>query len=260
MTEIARYVFGDILKRRWLLAYVILFFASSCGLFHLTGSSSKTIASLLDLVVLIIPLVALLFGLIYFYSSRPFLELLLTQPVKRRTIFLGYYLGLSLPLVLAFLLGLGLFFILYGSTFTGEFENIAALLSAGTFLTFSFTALALLIAVIIDEKVQGVAVCILLWLYLSIFHDGLILITLMGLNEYPMDKVAVILCALDPVTMARVLILLKLDISALMGCAGALYQNFLGSSFGIGIACSTLFLWTLCPLSSGLRFFERKDF
>ena len=64
----------------------------------------------------------------------------------------------------------------------------------------------------------------------------------------------------NPVDLARVLLLLQLDISALMGYTGAVLKNAFGSVQGVVLATAALSLWVAVPLWLGGRSFVRKDF
>ena len=79
-------------------------------------------------------------------------------------------------------------------------------------------------------------------------------------NNYPLEKVVLILSALNPIDLARVMVLLKLDISALMGYSGATFQHFFGSSAGTLFSLLFLVLWIVFPLFISLRVFNRKNF
>ena len=67
------------------------------------------------------------------------------------------------------------------------------------------------------------------------------------------------LIAFNPVDLARIVMLLQLDISALMGYTGAFYKNFFGSNTGIFFSAGILVIWVLTPLWIALRIFIRKD-
>jgi len=69
----------------------------------------------------------------------------------------------------------------------------------------------------------------------------------------------IVLTALNPIDLARILILLQLDISALMGYTGALYQQFFGSGSGIVFSIAMQLLWIIIPLLFALRIFKKKD-
>jgi Cu-processing system permease protein len=64
----------------------------------------------------------------------------------------------------------------------------------------------------------------------------------------------------NPVDLARVVLLLQFDVSALMGYTGAAYRNLFGSVVGIALAASALVLWLAGPVVLGARTFSRKDF
>jgi Cu-processing system permease protein len=55
------------------------------------------------------------------------------------------------------------------------------------------------------------------------------------------------------------MVLLKMDISALMGYTGAVFNQFFGSSFGIIFAMSVMLVWVAFPISIALRIFKRKN-
>jgi Cu-processing system permease protein len=53
--------------------------------------------------------------------------------------------------------------------------------------------------------------------------------------------------------------LLKLDISALMGYTGAFYKNFFGSNAGVLFSVSILAIWVVLPIAIAGRIFSKKD-
>ena len=69
----------------------------------------------------------------------------------------------------------------------------------------------------------------------------------------------ILLTALNPVDLGRIMILLQLDISALMGYTGALYQKFFGSGYGMAFSVVLQFLWILIPMLFALKIFRKKD-
>lgn len=74
----------------------------------------------------------------YYYNSKEFTELLLAQPLKRSSIFLGQYLGVALSLSMSLILGLGLPFVFYGLFESSAIWDFSLLLITGTFLTLIF--------------------------------------------------------------------------------------------------------------------------
>jgi Cu-processing system permease protein len=61
------------------------------------------------------------------------------------------------------------------------------------------------------------------------------------------------------VDLARVIMLLQLDISALMGYTGAFYKEFFGSHTGILLSTTMLVLWIYIPFHLAMRIFSKKD-
>jgi Cu-processing system permease protein len=78
-------------------------------------------------------------------------------------------------------------------------------------------------------------------------------------SDYPLEKLTLLLSALNPIDLGRIFIMLKMDISALMGYTGALYKDFFGSGSGIMFTIGIMLLWALIPLWLTVRAFKRKD-
>src|SRR5207245_1219305 len=125
------------------------------------------------------PLVTIVFGTMYLFDAREFIELLLAQPLRRRHIHTGLYLGVSLPLAASFVVGTALPFAMRGVDGTTPSGGLAMLLVVGVALTLIFSAIALAIAVRVDDKVRGLGVAIVLWLAFAVLYDGIVLLVLM---------------------------------------------------------------------------------
>ena len=214
----------------------------------------------MNVIVVLTPMIGTIFGIMYFYSAREFTELLLAQPVKRSKIFLGQYLGLAASLSLSLIIGLGIPFVFYGITESAEIWDFGLLLIVGTFLTFIFVALAVNIALRNENKVKGFGYAILLWLFMAVIYDGIFMILLIVFDDYPLDKFTLIASMFNPIDLSRIMILLKLDISALLGYTGALFQNFFGNGWGMIASLSMLLLWTLIPVWLLVKVAKKKDF
>jgi Cu-processing system permease protein len=212
----------------------------------------------MNIVVLLIPAASIIYGAMYFYDAREFIELLLSQPVRRMHLFSGLFAGLSGALGGGFLLGAGLPCVLHGVA--GDVGTILTILVVGTMLTLIFLALALLVAVRTDEKVRGVGICLGLWLGFAVLYDGLIWLVISLFADYPLEKATLGLTLLNPIDLGRVGIMLRLDISALMGYTGAVFEQFFGSRLGILLTGSAMTLWAVLPYLYALRSFSRKDF
>lgn len=214
----------------------------------------------MNVVVVLTPLIGTVFGIMYFFNSREFIELLLAQPMKRTTIFIGQYIGVSVSLSLSLVLGLLIPFAMYGILESNVIFNFLSLLLIGTFLSFIFVALSFIIALFNDNKIRGFSFAILMWLFFAVIYDGLFLIFLMIFQEYPLDKFALFASIGNPIDLSRILILLKLDISALLGYTGAVFQKFFGTTTGMIITVFILFLWIIIPAWIIYLKAKKKDF
>ena len=108
MPRIIKYVFYDILRTRFILLYTMFLLLSTFAMFQLDTDSSKVILSLMNVVLMVVPLVSVVFTTIHFYNSYEFIELMLAQPVNRPVIFLGEYFAVALSLCFAFTAGVGI--------------------------------------------------------------------------------------------------------------------------------------------------------
>jgi Cu-processing system permease protein len=196
----------------------------------------------------------------YFYNAREFTELLLAQPLRRRDIFLGQYIAVAGSLSSAILIGIGIPFFLFGIHRSDMLAHFLILTGLGIILSFIFTALAFLIAQRNENRMKGFGIAIFAWLFLGILYDGLFILLLSWLSEYPLENVAIAGVFLNPIDLARILILLKLDISALMGYTGAVFQRFIGTQYGMVIAAGLLFCWIVLPLWEFLAVSAKKDY
>jgi Cu-processing system permease protein len=236
------------------IAYTLFLLAVSCSFFQLEENSSKAILSLLNIVLIVVPLISMIFTTIHYYNSYEFIELMLSQPLSRSRILLSEYSGVALSLLSAFFLGVGIPVLLFAFNETG-----LALLFTGGSLTLVFTSIAFLASVKARDKARGIGIALLLWFYFALIYDGLVLLVLFSFSDYPMEKFTLVLSALNPIDLGRIVIMLKMDVSALMGYTGALYKDFFGSGTGILFTTGIMLLWIVLPLLLALRVFKKKD-
>ena len=254
MTRVLKYILYDILRTRFILLYTAFLFISTFGLYQLDSDSGKVVLSLLNIVLMVVPLVSIVFSTIHFFNSYEFIELMLAQPVKRSTVFLGEYMGVACSLCVAFVTGVGVPILLFGIN-----ANALTMLYTGVTLTLVFVSLAFLSSVLTRDKAKAIGIALLFWLYFSLIYDGLLLWVVYSFSDYPLEKITLVLIAFNPVDLARIIMLLQLDISALMGFTGAFYQEFFGSYLGIVLSTVVLFIWIVLPIASAQRIFNRKD-
>lgn len=254
MIKIIKYVIADILRNKIVLAYTIFLLIISLSIFNLEDNVSKGLLNLLNVILIIIPLVSIIFSTIYVYNSSEFIELLVSQPLKRKIIWFSLFAGLASSLSFAFFVGAGIPILIFAPSDTGFI-----MLGMGVLLSIIFVAIAMLAAVMTRDKAKGIGISILLWLYFSLLFDGLVLFLLFQFQDYPLEKLMVGITAFNPIDLSRILILLKMDISALMGYTGAVFKNFFGTEMGFVLALVVLLMWIITPVWLSLRKFNKKD-
>ncbi|HSR59471.1 MAG TPA: hypothetical protein VLL47_01895 [Robiginitalea sp.] len=260
MIKILKYSFYDLMRSRWSYVYFLFYLALGFVLLFLNNDLSKAVITLMNIIVVLVPLIGTIFGIMYYYNSREFAELLLALPVRRSSIFLGQYFGVAGSLTLSLVLGLGIPFAAYGLFRSSAVWDFSLLLVTGAFLTLIFTALSFNIALANENRIKGFGYAVLLWLLLAVIYDGLFLLSLILLEEYPLDNFSLAATLLNPVDLSRTLILLKLDISALLGYTGAVFKEFFGTHTGLLVSLSTLVIWTFLPVWRLSVQCRKKDF
>ncbi|MFT3676909.1 MAG: ABC transporter permease [Chitinophagaceae bacterium] len=254
MKKILKYVFTDILRNKIVIGYTLFLFILSMSVFNLEDNSAKGLLSLLNIVLIIVPLVSIIFSTIYIYNSLEFIELLVSQPLRRKHIWTSLFAGLAGSLCTSFLIGTGIPALLYAPA------DIALVMTGmGLLLTTIFVAIAMLAAVITRDKAKGIGIAIFLWLYFSLLFDGLVLFILFQFQDYPLEKFMVTAAMFNPIDLGRILILLKMDMSALMGYTGAVFRELFGTGTGFLIAIFVLLTWATLTFWLSLRRFNRKD-
>lgn len=254
MNSIVRILISDILKNKIAIAYTLMLAVLCWSSFALEDSSAKGLLTVLNVILFTVPLVSVLFTAIYIYNSTEFIEMLLSQPLKRRTIWLSLFAALASSLVFAFWLGAGIA-ILVNAPGTIGFM----LIGTGTLITLVFTSLAFLVAISTRDKAKGIGISIMTWLFFALLFDGIVLFLLFQLSEYPIENAMVGLTAFSPIDLARIQILLQMEVSAMMGYTGAVFRNYFGTTVGLIVSFALLLLWAVVPLLLSLRKFSRND-
>lgn len=260
LMRIAGYALRDVGRNPWLLAYALLLFAGVEGLLRLSAGPAGALAGVTSLMLLVTPLVSLVFGVMYLQASRDFLGLLLPQPIGRFVLFGGLYAGIGVALAGAFALGCGLPLLLEPSLDASALQAAALLLVAGVLLTFCFLSLAFLSASLVSDRARALGTALVVWLFYAVVFDGLLLAAVAQLQDYPLERPLVGALLLNPIDLARVLVVLRLDAAALLGYTGAVLQELLGRPAGIALALAALLVWAAGPLAWALRRFGRADF
>lgn len=268
--SIARQEFALHRRNRWVVSFAVLFAALSLAVAYFgmitsgyTGFQDfvRTSASLVNLGGFLLPLFALLLGVFSFLTQREYLDILATQPVSRRTILLGKYLGLLVSVLAAAALGFGLPGAMIAASIGVE--------GAGTYLLvvlFScllaavFTGLSVLIALLAGRRPVALGLAIGVWIFFELVYGVLMLATTLYLPPAVARNVLLVGIGGNPVDAVRVLSLLQVGGPPLFGPAGATLVKITGSAtIASAVGLGIIALWIVAPVAIAVRVFKRQD-
>lgn len=254
MLKISKYIMQDLLRNWILLLYTAFWAAATFGLFMLEGQSDKAMLGMLNVGLLVVPMVTIIFATIYYYNMYEFIVLLLAQPLKRSTILGSIFIGLSISFGLAVLIGMGVPLLLLNPT-----PAAVLLLVVNLLLTFVFIALALFAGLLSADRARGMGLSLLLWVYFVLIFDGMVLMIMYNFSDYPIEKFVLYITLLNPVDLARILVLMQTEASAMMGYSGAVFNSFFTSFWGMAAAIFAMVLWAVFPAALSFFRFRKKD-
>lgn len=257
--KVAKPQVRNVSRSKWLLSYCAFFLVATEGLLRFTGGDERTLLSLANVLLFVVPLVTIVYGTIYLYSSREFIELLLAHPIKRRTLFGGLFLGLAIPLTAAFISGISLPFLLRGISPEAR-APLATMIVGGSALTLIFTAIAFFVALKFEDRLTGLGAGMAIWLLLSFVYDGFVLMGVVIFSDHAIENALLAASIVNPIDLVRISLLLQFDISALLGYTGAAFTRFFSGANGFLAIAVALAAWIGLPLAAGFLVFDRKDF
>lgn len=254
MRKIIKLILIDIVRNKIVLFYTLLLSLLTWTVFLLEDNPTKGILTTLHLLLLIVPLFAILFSTIYIYNSYEFIELLLSQPIQRKTVWTSLFTSLVISMSSSFLMSVGLPVLVFN-----ELQSSFILLLTGIFITLIFISIAFLTSILNRDRAKGIGVSIIVWLFFSLLYDGIVLYLLFQFAEYPIEKYMVLLAALNPIDLSRILNLLQFESAAMLGYTGAIFKNYFGTGVGTIITILILFIWSLVPFLFSFSIFDKKD-
>ncbi len=268
IATLAIYELRASVRNRWFVLYTLTFTILASGLSYLSLSGAglfgfagfgRTAASLINLVLLIVPLMGLTVGAMSVAGEREqsTLSYLLAQPIGRGEVLLGKFLGLGLALATTLLLGFGLAGILIArQSSTVEADRYLALAGISLLLALVSLSLGLVISVASRRGSLAVGVGLFVWLLLVFLAD----LGLMGTAVAMRLDVGTLLtlALLNPLQVFKIAAVQALQASLeVLGPAG-LYAT---RTFGDGLMpllLGVLFLWVLVPLGVAHLIFARE--
>jgi Cu-processing system permease protein len=257
-------------RNKWILTFAVAFalLVLAISYFGLVTAGTvgfqgftRTSASLLSLVLYVIPLIALTVGTLSFTSERSVSELLFAQPVTRTEILLGKLAGLFVSMATATLIGFGVgglvIAVRAGSEGAGRYPVFVAL---SLLLALAFLSLSALVAFLFQRKPRAFGVTLILWFFFVVFYDLLVIGGSLLLKEKVANTLIFASLFGNPVGMVRVASLIVLDGKEIFGAAGGALVRFLGGETeSLLLLLGALVLWVVLPLLASRQLLRRQD-
>lgn len=270
ITTIARQELTVNIRNRWTIIFAGVFsvLVLAISYFGLVTAGAigfqgfaRTSASLLNLVLYVIPLLALTMGTLSFTGDASASELLYSQPVSRVDVMLGKLAGLFASIATATFIGFGLAGVIIGvKSGTEGASRYPILIGFSLLLTLIFLSLSALISVVCKRKTKAFGLSVFVWFFFVLFYDLLVI----GLTFLFKERTAntLIFTSLfgNPVDIVRVSCLMLLDGRDIFGAAGASLLKFTGGEFaGLSVLALTVTLWIIGPACLAHTLMRRQD-
>lgn len=260
----------DALHNRWFVLYTVAFIGLSLAFSYLSLAGAgivgfagfgRTAASLINLVLLIVPLMALTIGAqsLAGEQERSTLAYLLAQPVNRIEVFVGKYLGLSLSLLASLTLGFGISGVVMALNGGGANNPAAYIRLVWQTFLLSLTMLSIGFLVSALSKRAGVAVGIALFLWLAfVFLGDLGLMGTAITMQAPIETLFWSSLA-NPLQVFKLAAILNINASLdILGPAGIYAMQEYGSSLR-SILLTVLAAWVAFPALVAYWLFAGKN-
>ena len=258
IATVAAKEFWDRIRNRWVLAVALVFtaFALSIAYFGAAQQGSVgfrsievTIASLVSLVIYLVPLIALVLGFdaIVGERERGSLDLLLSMPITRLELLLGKYLGLAAALTFSTIAGFGLVGMVLAAQLdlAALFHYFGFMLSS-VLLGCAFLSLAVMVSVFAADRTRASGLAIALWFFFVLIFDLLLLGALVVTGGQTGGEFFPYLLLANPADVFRILNIFALeDVRTLYGLA-TVFPPALARP---GLLGAVMFAWIALPLA-----------
>ena len=270
---VARQEFILALRSRWTQIFAPLFAALALAVawsgYVLSGGHgvqdfARTAASLLQLVLLLAPLMALVGGVHALLAEPGAAELLYSQPLPRRSILLGKIAGLWAALVAAQAVGFGAAgAVVFWQSGPEGMAGFLLLVLGAMVLTAVFLGIAALIASggAGSRRPRALALALVVWFAAVILFDVLALGAASLLPSGIASRVLIVSVLVNPVDAVRTAALLGAEGTTAFGAASLAFFRFTGGPLGAGLLLAgSLVLWVVLPPLAAFRRVRRADF
>jgi len=230
---------------------------------HGVQDFARTAVSLVQLVLLLVPLTALVIGVLSLAPERGAGELMFSQPVSRATILFGKLLGLFQALGAAQAVGFGAAgVVVYAQSGSDGLGGFLLLVLASLVTTAVFLGLAALLAAgsMGRKRTRALALALVVWFVAVVFLDLLALGAASLLPSGPASRVLMVSAIANPLAAVRTGALLAIEGTGAFGAASLALFRFTGGPWGAGLVlCASLVFWLTAPPLLALRRLRRAD-
>jgi Cu-processing system permease protein len=266
---VAREEYRRALETRWLFVFTALFALLVLGLSYFGLAQSRELGfqgfarvtlSLMNLVLIIVPLTGLMLGVTSIAGGGEGLALLLAQPVSRGEVLGGKFLGLAAALGVAQALGFGgggVVVALNGGM--DQVPGFLVLTALSLVLGWITLAAAICIAALWPDRLRAMSAALLLWLLMVIAYDLAVLGATALFSGIPLQSVLFPALIVNPVDLVRVLTTLAVGSGALFGPTSAVLMRMFGTAGGVALGLAVLLVEGVVPLLVAARVFRRRD-
>lgn len=258
-------------RSRWIQIFAAVFAALSLAVassgYILSGGGgvqdfARTAASLVQLVLLLVPLTSLVIGVLALSSDRGAVELLFSQPVSRRTILLGRLLGLFTALAAAQAVGLGgagiVIFWRAGEIGAGSY---ALLFAASLALTAIFLNVAAALASgAVGRRARSLAIALIVWFAAVVLFDVAALGAATLLPSGSASRLLITATLVNPIDAVRTGTLLAIQGTTAFGAGSlALLRATHGAAGAQLLVALSVLMWIAGPLAVAVRRLGNAD-
>lgn len=268
--NVARHELTVNIRNKWTVIFAVAFGVLVLGISYMgttaegfsgMQSLTRTSASLLNLVLYLVPLVALTMGTLSFTGDRGTAELLFSQPVLRCEVMLGKLLGLFLAMTISMMSGFvaagGLILSVSGSDGLLRYGYLVFL---SHLLALVFLSLSVVVAVANGRKAKAFGVALFFWFFFVLFYDLLALGITLLLEGRIANQFLFVSVFGNPVDLVRISTLIILDSVTIFGAAGAALLRFLGgTATSILSLLAALTCWICLPILIAHRLLRKQD-
>jgi Cu-processing system permease protein len=257
-------------RSRWILLFAGVFAALALAISYFgmvtagqTGFQgfTRTSASLLNLVLYLIPLIALMMGTLSFTGDKSCGEILFAQPVGRTEILLGKLTGDFVSIATATFLGFGVAgMIIAANAGVDGATRYPLLVLFSLILAIIFLGISAFISTVFDKKGRAFAIALFVWFFFVLFYDLLVIGITFVLPEHSANRFLFLSLFANPVDLVRVATSILLDGEQIFGAAGASLLKFLGGkTYALCALIIALYFWIHVPVLFAKRILNRQD-